>query len=354
MIILIKNVIKGVIFMGLSGYMRGLNFGHWISQYGELSDEHFSNFIVESDFEQVAKWGFDHIRLPIDYPVFYDEKTGEFIEKGLKYADFAIQTAKKYGLNVILDLHRTPGYSFDDTYDKEKNSLFHNKKQQEIFISIWQMFAKRYINEGDNLYFELLNELVQETSDPWNELWPKAVKAIEEISPNRKILVGSNHWNNPDELKYLKFIDDPNIIYNFHCYAPFLFTHQRAGWNENMVAYPCSVTYPLNVKEHKKFFLDNDPWMLENFETVGKEELKTFLQSAIDFKNEHNCTVYCGEFGVIANADLKSTIRWINDIVDIFNENGIGHSAWSYRGFAKITDENRNAVSEEMIKALSK
>ena len=122
----------------LKGYMRGLNFGHWISQYADFSDEYFSTYIIESDFKQVADWGFDHIRLPIDYPVFYDEKTGEFIEKGLKYADFAIKTAKKYGLNVVLDLHRTPGYSFNDTYDKEKNSLFFDENQQKLFISIDQ------------------------------------------------------------------------------------------------------------------------------------------------------------------------------------------------------------------------
>lgn len=340
--------------MLLKGYTRGLNFGHWISQYKELTDEYFSSFIVEDDFKRVSEWGFDHIRLPIDYPVFYDEKTDEYKESGLKYADFAIECAKKYNLNVILDLHRTPGYAFQNTYDKEKNSLFTNEDQQNKFIDIWKMFANRYKNEGDNLYFELLNELVQESSDPWNELWQKAVKEIEKISPDRKIIVGSNHWNSVDELKELTITDNPNIIYNFHFYAPFLFTHQRANWDKNMAEYQHSVVYPMNTAEHKEFFLKNDPWLLNNFTHIGKEELKTFLKPAIDFIKKTDKPLYCGEFGVIWLADLDSTVRWLSDVIDIFNEYGIGHSAWSYRGFANITDKQKNILRQDIIDTLIK
>ena len=80
----------------LEGYMTGVNLGHWISQYEKNdNDGYWSTYIQESDFKRIKEWGCDHVRLPIDYPIFYNPENGEFLENGLKYADFAIDTAKK-------------------------------------------------------------------------------------------------------------------------------------------------------------------------------------------------------------------------------------------------------------------
>lgn len=339
----------------LEGYMAGFNLGHWISQYENHGKEYWDTYITEPDFKRIKDWGMDHVRLPIDYPIFYNPETGEFIEEGLKYADFAIEMCKKYGLNVVLDLHHTPGYAFWNKYDKQKNSLFTSEDQQKVFLNIWEMFANRYKAEGDNLYFELLNELVLEESEPWNALWPKAVELIHSISPDRKIIVGSNRWNSVDELKNLTFVDDERIIYNFHCYAPIIFTHQRAPWEPDYVRYQKSVTYPFRTAEHAEYFeMMNDYWIPENFEVVDKEAMKVFLKAAYEFVEEHDVPLYCGEFGVIGIADDDSAVRWLNDIIDIFLELGIGHAVWSYRGFSHITDKNNELCDERFIEALSR
>ena len=57
--------------------------------------------------------------------------------------------------------------------DGNKNLLFTDLASQKRFLDIWKMFAERYKNEGDNLIFELLNELVWSDSSSWNELWQK-------------------------------------------------------------------------------------------------------------------------------------------------------------------------------------
>jgi hypothetical protein len=41
--------------------------------------------------------------------------------------------------------------------------------------------------------------------------------------------------------------------------------------------------------------------------------------------------LYCGEYGVIDKADVKSTLRWYQDIQAVFSKYGIGHAAWSYK-----------------------
>ena len=65
--------------------MYGVNLGHWISQYGNKSHEHFGSYITESDFKRIAEWGLDHVRLPVDYMIFEsDDNPGVYIESGLQ------------------------------------------------------------------------------------------------------------------------------------------------------------------------------------------------------------------------------------------------------------------------------
>ena len=52
------------------GYKAGVNLGGWISQFRQAKKEHFDSFITEEDIKQIASWGMDHVRLPIDYMVW--------------------------------------------------------------------------------------------------------------------------------------------------------------------------------------------------------------------------------------------------------------------------------------------
>lgn len=343
----------------LDGYMAGANLGHWISQFKRTSPDeikhHFDHYITESDFKRMAKWGMDHVRLPVDYFIFEnDDNPGVYDENGLKYIDFVLECCKKYGLNMVLDLHHAPGFSFTFKYDSDKNNLFNDEKQQKRYICIWKMFANRYINEGNNIAFELLNELVLENSQDWNKLWQHAANEILEISPQRLIIVGANRWNSCSELKNLVVWENSNIIYNFHMYEPFIFTHQRAEWEKHMSDYKTPVAYPFDKKDHEAFISEHFSDSFGNFDHINKDFLYQAMQPAIDFIKQHNRPLYCGEYGVIKHADLQSTLRWLEDITSIFNEYGIGHAVWSYRGFSDITDVNNDVVSDEMVKLISR
>lgn len=335
----------------LEGYMAGVNLGHWISQYGTKSKEHFDSYITDSDFVRIANWGMDHIRMPFDYFMIEDdEKIGEYLADGLYYLDYTLEHCKKNGLNLVMDLHHAPGFFFGDG---DKNTLFTDPVMQKRYINIWKFLAERYANEGNNLIFELMNEVVWKNSEPWNELWQRTVSEIEKISPQRHCIIGGNSWNSINELVNLKVVEDSNVIYNFHAYEPFMFTHQRASWMENMRNYTKPVTYPFEVKDHLAFF-GGKPWgNFAKYDIIDKRFLYDFFAPAIEFIKKHNRPLYCGEFGVIFNADIESMENWYSDMCDIFNEYGIGHAVWSYRGFSKITDNQNQVVSEKMIKLLA-
>ena len=93
------------------GFKKGVNLGGWFSQC-DYSEERLNNFITEADFEQIAALGFDHVRIPIDYNVIQNPD-GTMRPDGLGRIDAALERCNKYGLRAVIDLHKTPGYSFD-------------------------------------------------------------------------------------------------------------------------------------------------------------------------------------------------------------------------------------------------
>lgn len=338
------------------GYLNGINLGHWISQYPQDDKENrWNNYIGENDFKRIKDWGLDHVRVPVDYFLFEsDQNPGVYSEDGLKYVDFALECAKKYGLNMVLDLHHAPGFSFTNKFDEDKNNLFSSETQQERYINIWRMFSHRYINEGDNLVFELLNEMVLSDSKPWDDLWQKCAKAVHEINENRTIIIGSNLWNDPNQLKYLTVWDNERIVYNFHTYAPLAFTHQRAGWEKHLKEYQKSVTWPLDCNEHREFLKEHFGDEFDEYEIAGKDYLYQKLKGAIEFIQKNDRALYCGEYGVISFADLQSTLNWMDDMTSILLEFGIGRAFWSYRGFADLTNKNNELVNEDYLKLVAR
>ncbi len=135
------------------GYKKGVNLGGWLSQC-EHGYEHYDTFITEADLKKISGWGLDHIRLPIDYQLVRDND-GNDIEKGYLYINHCLEWCEKYGFNMILDLHKTAGFSFD----VETNDFFGSEILQDKFVALWEELAKRYGKYCDRLVFELLNHL---------------------------------------------------------------------------------------------------------------------------------------------------------------------------------------------------
>ena len=144
---------------------------------------------------------------------------GKFTE-GIRYVDDCVKWCKASGLNLILDLHKAPGYAF---YNQD-NTLFTDPRVQDAFVCLWKEFAARYGKYSDFVSFELLNEVVDAEPGLWNDLIRRAVTEIRKIAPDIKIVVGGIRWNSASTLELLDPPYDENIIFTFHYYDPFLFT----------------------------------------------------------------------------------------------------------------------------------
>lgn len=342
-------------------FQKGVNLGGWLSQYRRYDHEHFRTFITQPDIEQVASWGLDHVRLPIDYPVLEsDEAPGVYREDGLQYIDNCVAWCKAAGLGVIFDLHHAPGYSFTNTLHPEKmhlNVLFDQPAAQQRFISLWEMLVRRYKDAGIPVIFELLNEMVLPESTPWNNLAHQTVAALRKISGDCLIMIGGNNYNAAGELKNIALLDDPNVCYTFHFYEPILFTHQKAPWFQPAMDYNQSLDYPgeytgladflARFPQHESAFA---PQVGRN---INRDLVREFLQPALDFVRQSGRALYCGEFGVIDHTNPVSRRNWHSDFLSLLRENNIGWGLWSYKqmNFGLVNAQGQ-VVDPELIKIL--
>lgn len=339
----------------LTGFMHGLNLGGWLSQC-EPSKEHYDTFITEEDFKVLSSWKIDHVRVPVDYNLV-ETKDGDYKEDGFKYIDNAIAWCKKYNMNMVLDLHKTAGYSFD--FQEKESGFFDNPKYQERFYKLWEEFSKRYGKYENMLCFELLNEVTDKSfSKTWNAIAKTCIGRIRAIAPTIKILVGS-YWNNSVEA--VKDLDPPydkNIVYNFHCYEPLLFTHQGAHWIPQMdTSFRTNLEIPFKVYDelNAKYINQNCAKLgSENPDgTVTPELFEKLFDSALKTAQERDVSLYCGEFGVIDRTAPQEALKWYKMIFKTFDKYNIGHAAWSYKNMDfGWQDEWCDSIREDLLKIL--
>ena len=338
----------------MEGFQAGVNLGGWLSQYRVYDHQHFKTFITASDIEQIGGWGMDHVRLPIDYPILEDDKKPfTYKESGFAYIDQCMEWCQAYGLNVVLDLHSAPGYSFDAP---STNSLFDSPALQQRLVALWQALAARYAGRKQpGIIFELLNEITLPDSAPWNSLAHRLFSSIRAIDTGHWIMVGGNEWNSVSTLKEIELFDDPRAVYTFHFYEPLPFTHQKAFWAEELQAFDKELVYPGPIPGLKEFLEIKPQYRkrLGRFAGIQMDEqfLRVDLQPAIDFLRQTGRPLYCGEYGVIDSAPKDSRLNWHRDFVNLLREFKIGHACWSYKQMDfGLVDQNGRVVDEELVK----
>ena len=337
------------------GFSHGINLGGWLSQC-DHTKERYDNFIKESDIETIKSWGLDHIRVPVDYDLV-EEKDGTYKEDGFTYIQKALDWAEKYGLNMVLDLHKTYGYSFDS--GEQEAGFFENEKYQERFYKLWEEFSKRFGKYEDRLAFEILNEVTKkEYCDAWNRISTECIKRIRVNAPTIKILLGGYYNNSIVALKDLCAPYDENVVYNFHCYEPLVFTHQGASWIDTM-----DTEFRMAFDSTYRQYDDNAFAQLghrpeeikidDPDKKLGIEYFEQYMEEAVRVAEERNVALYCGEYGVIDKATPEDALKWYTAIGTCFNKYNIGRAAWSYREMDfGLADARMDGVRDEVLKMM--
>ena len=336
------------------GFQKGVDLGGWLSQ-GSYDRAHLDSFITETDFEKIAGWGCDHVRLPVDYNIF-EKEDGTPVGDGFDLVDKALAWCEKYSLNMLIDVHKVYGYSF---YSGDgENGFFDSEALQERYYKLWQRIAERYGRYPERVAFELLNEVNdKEFSARWNAIAKRAAELIRPLAPTTKIVLGS-YWNNSvDALADLDMPYDENIVYNFHCYDPFMFTHQGADWVDEMPL-DLRLDYPGDINDYRLKAKETGLTRIQDYLDVPESGFdasyfeKRFI-GAVKLCEERGVALYCGEYGVIDRADPIQILAWYKDINSAFKKFGIGRAAWNYKekDFG-LSAERMLPVIDELVKYL--
>lgn len=338
-----------------TGFKRGVNLGGWLSQCdgNDYSEKHFAEFITEKDFDTIAGWGLDHVRLPFDYNAVMTDD-GEFLEAGFRFLDFAVRECEKRGLNIILDLHKTVGFVFDNL---EVFDFFDNKHLQDLFVNLWIEMTKRYGN-CKNVVFELLNEVTDEkVAEKWNKIAARTIGEIRKLNADIRIIIGGIHNDSIYGLTLLEKPDFDNIVFTFHCYDPLLFTHQSAYWVEDMPS-DYSLEYPVSEKkvleETKRLFGNMYTDGLSDSDApISSEFFERMFKQACEIAEKNGVPLYCGEYGVIDRANAKYAVNWYKDIHAAFEKMGIARASWNYKQKDYgLIDSHYDEVRAELVKLL--
>ena len=318
-----------------TGYMRGVNISHYLSQLGSRFSYGDTSFVAEKDFAWLSSEGYDHIRLPVDGPYLVDEN-GAILAGKFEQIDRTINWANEHGLNVLLDIHELPGSNFSGDLD---NRLFENRELQETAFRLWKYIAGRYKDKGKELRFEVLNEPVSDNPELVTEFYARAIRIIREISPDRVIHLCSNRWGRIETIGYLEpLLPDSKLVVDIHYYDPHIFTHQKASWVQSDHPDFPELQFPGKVPD----LSDVIPADHYGHHYSGRELTVADLARDFDilatWSRKQGVRVYNGEFGAYYKAPDESRRNWYKAVLDQCKKHGIGWAVWDYKGGFAIRD----------------
>ncbi|NDV63201.1 glycoside hydrolase family 5 protein [Puniceicoccales bacterium CK1056] len=315
-------------------FQHGVNVSHYLSQIG---NKQFADpeYFGRKDMEWIANRGYDHIRLPLDGPLLFDE-AGEILWHRLKAVDGVLALAREFELGVILDMHKLLGSDFAFNPD---NRLFTSPELQQQAIRLWTGIAARYVEIGPELRFELLNEPVAKDPADLTTFYQSLIPAIRAVSPERTLIVCSNEWASFKTVRHLEpILAFDNIIVGVHYYEPHVFTHQSASWvGYGDPDFP-PIEFPGKVPDLKAFVnSDHYAYSIEGDKLDASMVVNDFKE-LIEWAEESGAALHLGEFGVYNKAPDASLKNWYKVVLEQCESHRIGWAVWDYQGAFAVRD----------------
>ena len=282
---------------------------------------------LERDFEWMAEWGFNFVRLPLSYWCWSGPDDWlKLDEARLKEIDQAVKYGKQHGIHVNINFHRAPGYCVNPP--EEPGDLWTSSETLDAARHHWSHFAKRYRGHPNrNVSFDLLNEPARTETSNYVRVARALIEAIREEDPDRLIIAdGMNYGREP-----VPELTEQNVGQSTRGYDPFTLTHYQAGWVSGSDRWPVPA-WPLNPD-------GSDTW--------DRERLKRERIAPWKKLESQGSGVHVGEWGVYNKTPHSVTLKWMEDVLSIWKEAGWGWSLWNFRGSFGPLDSGRSDVQYE-------
>lgn len=225
--------------------------------------------------------GISSIRLPVCFAYITDTLAPYTVHENhplFERVDSVISWCSELNMMLIIDNH----HGWD---------IFNNNWRNKIdrFAHLWSVLAQRYSYlDPEQFVFELLNEPAFGIAlDSLNIVFTTAIDTIRQYAPNHSIVVSPNFSSSGQAFANYTPLSDTNLIYTWHTYDPYQFTHQGFSWAQPPM--PLGTPFPSSYDA-----------MLYNA-----------WKQVILWRTNYNKPVFLGEFGAGKFADEVSRCNWI-------------------------------------------
>ena len=325
----------------MNSFKRGISIGHWLAKFDD-NNGYGGNWFGEPDIQWIAKQGFDHIRYPVDGRLWLKED-GSLDETKIVVFDRALQMTKANGMAAVLDMHFLPAGSYNK--NEQDIRLFTDATERKKAASFLALVAKRFINEGAALRFELINEPMAPTNAQLNQLNSELIAAIRSVDKNRVLYVTSNLSSTFKTLEDVAIPQDPNVALLLHYDEPSVFTHQRTSWKNYPDTMP-AVHFPGRVPDLSNHLpKDHYAYTTSNTELAEQAIAEDFAmaQAWID-KHAPGKEVYLGAFGVYQKAPEQSRYNYLKAVRTAAEKHSWGWCVWDYKSSFGVGLENNTTT----------
>lgn len=332
---------------------HGINLSGWFASSGDLSMQHFEKYTNASDLKAIHAMGFDFVRLGIDPSLIERHgETGIANPAALAQLDDAVHEVLENHLAVLLCVFPNDAY---------KRGLS-TERGVDDFVELWRILAAHYTDwDQAHVFYELMNE--PEVPDPyrWMGIQARVVHAIRQIDTAHTIVATAANYSSLPDLLQLEPVRDANVIYNFHFYEPYQFTHQGASWGADDWIYYKNIPFPATTAQlgapmkqvpddlarYNLFLYGAEGW---NAEAIAGR-----IAFAAAWARERKVPLICDEFGAYRDtAPPASRARWISAVRTALEANHIGWAMWDYRGNFGVVKRTATEITpdDQILKAL--
>lgn len=315
---------------------KGISLATWFTDWADATQ--YATRFTTTHLDTLKRLGFTYVRLPIGYKTLYQESNpSQLNPANIGYVDAAVQMILNAGLAVTIDYHPLNS-------DYEKELYFTDTKINEL-AAYWKSLASYFSKySSQQVFFEVYNEPhygqyeLAKNADAWKWWWPKQeklVQAIREVTSQHYIIVGAEGFNNIQYLTQATPYKQKNIIYNFHFYEPFIFTHQGATWTADAYKQLKNVPYPSTPDNVKSLVAASTNSEVKSMLTsYGNQRwnaavIENKIKAVADWAQKNNVAVICNEFGAYKPySPVASRSQYIQDVRTIFEKYQIGWAMW--------------------------
>lgn len=333
------------------------------------------------ELKALRRTGFDFVRFAVDPGPFLQwegPRRDELIRKLLDYVRLILSC----DLSVIVDFHPSdmhPDYLASRIAGGPDAPLF--KKYARLLARIAASLEEL---PSSRVALELMNEPPMRAA-AWKPMLDTAYSAVRKAAPKLLLVLDGGEEGNLDGTITLDgFRDDPNILFSFHYYRPWQFTHQGLG---GMAAqHLTDVPYPARARPMSESLEATAatitaaklaPSKLLQAKAKARRDLDSYGASSFDrsdiardfdivahWARDHLVPAHriiLGEFGVMDGAQRPGAarqadrLRWLSDVREEAEAHGFAWAAWVHSGsvgFSLVERDGGTELDRGVLRAL--